>query len=188
MFRMAVGHSDDIDVERALDAVLHECDVGLHGATPKGGLLLASWDSDQRALVDRIRGRYPGIELAGATSAGEMSSVLGFAEDSVALALFASDAIDFTVGMGRDLATDPGQACRRAVEEARAKSRLTPSLCIAMPTIGPVDASFVLDALRRRARARRPDPGRRRRSKGSVRQPGERRRREPSGRRGRGHR
>ena len=149
MFRMAVGHSDDIDVERALDAVLDECDAGLHGATPKAGLLLASWDSDHRALVDRIRGRYPGIELAGATSAGEMSSVLGFAEDSVALALFASDAIDFTVGMGRDLATDPGQACRRAVEEARAKSRLAPSLCIAMPTIGPVEASLVLDALRR---------------------------------------
>jgi len=148
MFRMAVGHSDDIDVERALDAVIHECDAGLRGATPKAGLLLASWDSDHGALIDRIRGRYPGIELAGATSAGEMSSVLGFAEDSVALALFASDAIDITAGMGRDLALDPGQACRRAVEEARAKSRLAPSQCIAQPTIGPVDASLILHALR----------------------------------------
>ena len=164
MFRMAVGHSDDIDVERALDAVIDECDAGLQGATPTAGLLLASWDSDHRALVDRIRGRYPGIELAGATSAGEMSSVLGFAEDSVALALFASDAIDITVGMGRDLAADPGQACRRAVDEARAKSRLAPSLCIAMPAIGTVDASVILDALRSEPGTRRPDPGRRRRS------------------------
>ena len=149
MFRMAVGHSDDIDVERALDVVIHECDAGLQGATPTAGLLLASWDSDHRALVDRIRGQYPGIELAGATSAGEMSSVAGFAEDSVTLALFASDAIDITVGMGPDLAADPGQACRRAVDEARAKSGLAPSLCIAMPAIGTVDAALVLDALRR---------------------------------------
>ena len=29
MFRMAVGHSDDIDVERALDAVFAECDAVL---------------------------------------------------------------------------------------------------------------------------------------------------------------
>ena len=98
MFRMAVGHSDDIDVERALDAVIEECEAVLAGAVPSAGLLLASWDSDHRALIDRIRGRYPGIELAGATSSGEMSSVLGFSEDSVALALFASDTVDIVAG------------------------------------------------------------------------------------------
>ncbi len=148
MFRMAVGHSDDIDVERALDAVLEECDAALKGATPRAGLLLASWDSDSQAQIDRIRGRYPGIELAGATAAGEMSSVLGFSEDSVALALFASDAVDVVAGMGRDLAGDPIAAIRRAVEDARGKSDLPPSLCIAMSTIGPVEASVILEALR----------------------------------------
>ena len=70
MFRMAVGHSDDIDVERALDAVIEECEAVLAGAVPSAGLLLASWDSDHQVLIDRIRGRYPGIQLAGAVVVG----------------------------------------------------------------------------------------------------------------------
>ena len=148
MFRMAVGHSDDIDVERALDAVIEECEAVLAGAIPSAGLLLASWGADHQVLIDRIRGRYPGIQLAGATSAGEMSSILGFSEDSVALALFASDTVDITAGMGRDLARDPAAAIRHAVDEARAASDLPPSLCIVMSTVGPVEASVILGTLR----------------------------------------
>ncbi len=148
MFRMAVGHSDDIDVERALDAVIEECEAVLAGATPTAGLLLASWESDHRAMINRIRGRYPGIELAGASSAGEMSSVLGFSDDSVALALFAADGVDIRAGIGRDLLRDPVSACERAVEDARGRSGLAPSLCIALPAIGPVAASVTLAALR----------------------------------------
>ena len=148
MFRMAVGHSDDIDVERALDAVIEECEAVLAGAVPSAGLLLASWDSDHRALIDRIRGRYPGIELAGATSSGEMSSVLGFSEDSVALALFASDTVDIVAGIGRDVLRDPVAAASAAVADACSRSDLPPSLCIAMTTVGQVEASIILDALR----------------------------------------
>ena len=43
MFRMAVGHSDDIDVQRALDEVIEECEAVLAGAVPSAGLLFASW-------------------------------------------------------------------------------------------------------------------------------------------------
>ena len=120
MFRMAVGHSDDIDVERALDAVIEECEAVLAGAVPSAGLLLASWDSDHRAMIDRVRARYPGIELAGTSSSGEMSSVLGFSDNSVALALFASDTVDIVAGMGRNVVRDPIAASRAAVEDALA--------------------------------------------------------------------
>lgn len=145
---MAVGHSDDIDLQDALTAVFAECDVALDGATPLAGLVHASWDTDHQAVVDRIRDRYPGIELAGTTSVGEMSSVLGFSEDSVELALFASDSVDIAAGLGRELAADPVAAVRAAVADARSRSAGQPSLCIAMPTIGTVEASVVLDALR----------------------------------------
>jgi hypothetical protein len=77
-----------------------------------------------------------------------MSSVLGFREDSVALALFASDTIDIVAGLGRDLASDPVAAARRAVVEASAKTPLSPRLCIVLSTIGGVEASVILDALR----------------------------------------
>ena len=87
MFRMAVGHSDDIDLDAALATVFEQCEAALAGAAPKAGLLMAAWEADHRSIVDAVRARYPGIELAGSTTAGEMSSVLGFQEDSIALTL-----------------------------------------------------------------------------------------------------
>jgi hypothetical protein len=148
MFRMAVGHSDDIDLDAAIETVLRECDAALAGATPRAGLLYISWSADHRRLVDAVRRRYPGIELAGATSAGEMSSVIGLAEDSVALALFAADSVEITVGLGRNLMAEPFAAGRQAVEEALARTSLPPRMCIALPAVGGYEAAAVFDGLR----------------------------------------
>src|SRR5690349_14912162 len=112
MFRMAVGHSDDIDIEAAVATVLDECEAALAGATPRAGLLYVAWDIDHGPVVDAVRARFPGIELIGATSAGEMTSVIGLAEHSIALALFASDVVEITAGLGRNLLADPGGAAR----------------------------------------------------------------------------
>ena len=172
MFRMAVGHSDDIDVERALDAVIEECEAELAGAVPSAGLLLASWDADHQVLIDRVRGRYPGIQLAGASSAGEMSSIIGFSENSVALALFASDTIDITAGMGRDLAARSGCG-HPARRRAKAQRGIRPA---AEPVHRHVDdrARGGVGDPRRAARcprAGRPDPGRWRRPEVSSDEP-----------------
>jgi hypothetical protein len=119
MFRMAVGHSDDIDLEAALATVFDECDAALAGATPNAGLLLAAWEADHQRSVDAIRKRYPGIALAGTSTSGEMSSVMGYQQDSLALALFASDTVEITAGLGRGIGTDPIAAVHAAVAEAR---------------------------------------------------------------------
>ena len=148
MLRMAVGHSDDVDLDSAMEAAFAQCATGLAGATPKAGLLVSAWDVDHQAVIDQVRARYPGIELAGMSSAGEMSSILGFREDSVALALFASDSIDMVVGLGRGLTVDHLAAARQAVAEATSKTDLPPRLCIVMSTIGGVEASVILAALR----------------------------------------
>ena len=148
MFRMAVGHSDDIDVDLALEEVLVACEAGLRGATPRAGLLFASWTIDHIAVARAVRDRYPGIELVGSSTAGEMSSALGLLEDSIELALFASDVVDVTAGIGRDLAADPVAATRNAIRGARSKSELEPALCIVFPNIGGVDPGIVLTTLR----------------------------------------
>jgi hypothetical protein len=148
MFRMAVGHSDDIDLDAALAAVFEQCEAALAGAEPKAGLLMAAWEADHRSIVDAVRARYPGIELAGSTTAGEMSSVLGFQEDSIALTLFASDTVEITAGLGLGLRSDARAATRAAVDQARAKTTLDPSLCIAMPAIGLGQAGEILAGLR----------------------------------------
>lgn len=148
MFRMAVGHSDDVDLVSALETAFAQCDAGLAGATPKAGLLMSAWGVDHQSVIDQVRARYPGIELAGSSSAGEMSSVLGYREDSVALALFSSDEIDIVAGLGRNLVADHRAAAREAVAQATAKTRLPPRLCVVMSTIGGVEAGVILDALR----------------------------------------
>lgn len=148
MFRMAVGHSDDIDVDAALAAVFAECDAALAGVAPTAGLLFAAWETEHQHVIDAIRSHYPDIALAGSSAGGEMTSVMGFQQDSIALAVFASDDVDITVGLGRDLSADPGAAIREAVAAARAATSKPPTLCIVMPTIGVVDASVFLDMLR----------------------------------------
>ena len=145
---MAVGHSDDIDFDAALDAVLEQCEAALAGATPKAALLLAAWDLDHQRAVDAIRARYPGIQLAGTSTGGEMSSVIGYQQDSLEVALFASDVVDITAGLGRGIGADPVGAVTAAIAEARRGTTLAPSLCIVMPSIGLVDAARILDALR----------------------------------------
>jgi len=148
MFRMAVGHSDDIDLEAALATVLEECDAGLAGAQPRAGIIFGAWDMDHQALVAGVRGHYSGIEIAGATTAGEMSSVIGFSEDSVALAVFACDRVEITAGIGANLVADPLGATGRAVAMARAKATQPSRLCLVMPTIGGAEAGPIFDGLR----------------------------------------
>jgi hypothetical protein len=148
MFRMTVGHSDDIELDSALATVFAQCDAALAGAEPRAGLLMAAWEADHRSIVDAVRARYPGIELAGSTTAGEMSSVLGFQQDSIALTLFASDSVEITAGLGLGLGSDARAATQAAVDQARDKATLEPSLCIAMPAIGRGQAGEILDGLR----------------------------------------
>ena len=69
----------------------------------------------------------------GCTTAGEVSSVLGFREDSVTLCLFASDSVDMTAGVGKDAVGDPLAACEEAVAQAKAKTTKDPTLCITTP-------------------------------------------------------
>jgi hypothetical protein len=144
---MAVGHSDDIDPAAAIGEALRQCREGLAGDRARAGLLFCTYDTDVEPLVAAVREAYPGIQLAGSTAAGEMSSVLGFQEDSVVLAVFASDAIDITAGFGEGVSLDPAAAAGAALEGALAGTALQPRLCIAVPCITGDDPSDILREL-----------------------------------------
>jgi hypothetical protein len=148
MFRMAVGHSDDIDLDTALAEVFSAVDAALAGAPARAAIVFGAWDIDHGALLAAVRAHYPGVEIAGASTAGEMSSVIGFSEDSVALAVFAADTVEITAGVGRNLLRDPAAATRDAVAMARAKATERSRLCLVMPTIGGAEAGPIFDGLR----------------------------------------
>ena len=133
MFTAAVGHSEEADVTTVVEELVDQCRTRLSGTAPNAGLLFAAIDFDHQALLCEIHRALPGIELIGCTTDGEISSELGFREDSAALILFASDTVDITAGVGRDLSKDVAGSCRSAIETAKAKTDRPPRLCITTP-------------------------------------------------------
>jgi hypothetical protein len=133
VFSAVVGHSEEADADAAVAEILQQCKSRLDGTVPKAGLLFAAIDFDHQTLLCEIARTFPGMELIGCTTDGEISSELGFREDSATLILFASDTVDITAGVGRGLSGDVAGACRSAVEAAKAKTNKPPRLCIATP-------------------------------------------------------
>jgi hypothetical protein len=128
---VATGRSEDLDSADAIEEALDRCAETLAGKTPQAGLLFAGIDHDHQALLDGVEARYPGLQLIGCTTHGELSSG-GFAEDSVALMLFHSERVHFRAGVGEEIRTNPKaaqQAARMALDGLDGPVRL----CIALP-------------------------------------------------------
>jgi hypothetical protein len=147
VFAAVVGHSEELAAETAIEEILHQCRAGLDGAVPSAGLLFAAIDFDHQTLLCEITQAFPGLALIGCTTDGEISSELGFREDSVTLILFVSDTVDITAGVGRGLSGDVAGACRSAVEAARAKTDKPARLCFATPEGLTADGHSVTAAL-----------------------------------------
>lgn len=147
MLRMAVGHSDDVDAADAIAIAIDQCRAQLDGLAPQAGFLVAAFDSFDPSLVAAVRDAFPGCALMGSTSSAEMSSTSGYLEDSVSLALFASDDIDITAGLGVGLDRDVVGACRAAIAEARSTTDRDPKVCVVFADAGIVEPQRTLDAL-----------------------------------------
>jgi hypothetical protein len=156
MFFGVVGHSDDIDVQGVLEDLTEQCRAALGGRSPKAGILFSAIDMEHDPILEGIDQAWPGIELIGCTTDGEISSTLGFREDSVTLMLFGSDSIDITAGLGRDVSKDIAAACRSAIESAKAKTTLPPALCITLPESMTTSAQQIVEALGRNLDAKVP--------------------------------
>ncbi|MEX2457580.1 MAG: FIST N-terminal domain-containing protein, partial [Actinomycetota bacterium] len=145
MFRMVVGHSDEVEAADVVASVVEQCEAGLNGASPRAGLLFSTFDADPAALASGFAEAYPDVDLIGSTSMGEMSSEFGYLEDSVVLALFVSDTVDITAGLGTGLNVDRRAAVHRAVEEARGKTDREPTLCITTPSVAGWPPNLLAD-------------------------------------------
>ncbi len=149
MLKAAVGHSIDPDSQAAIAEVLAQCDRQLAGARPVAGILLAAIDFDCAGILQTVVAAYPGIELIGGTSDGEISSVLGFEQDSLTLVLFCSDRLALRATIARHLSQDMEAAIGAAIAQAQADLPEPIALCIALPESLTVSAAQVVDCLRR---------------------------------------
>jgi hypothetical protein len=86
MFKAFVGHSEDVLTQEAAGEVIGQIRESLAGAEPQAGILFCSIDFDHAALLTVIGTAFPTMELIGCTTDGELSSAMGFKEDSRSVA------------------------------------------------------------------------------------------------------
>lgn len=103
MFKTAIGQSENPSAKDAVQEILTQIRESIGDTIPQAGILLCAIDFDHSQIIASIRNAYPGMELAGCTTDGEMSSVNGFCGDSVLLMVFVTDVIEIRAGVGRDL-------------------------------------------------------------------------------------
>lgn len=149
MLKAVVGHSNDPDTSSAIEEVLAQCLVELADHIPKAGILLAAPDFHHARILDEIHQTFPGIQLIGGTSDGEISSKLAFQEDSLVLILFCSDEVEFQAAVGRHISTNPIEIAEQTVRAAQAQARHPTVLCITTPESLSTSGLLLLQGLQR---------------------------------------
>lgn len=148
MLKTAVGHSNDPDSLEAIHEVLEQCQLSLEGEKPLAGILFAAIHFEHQLILDEINTVFPGIELIGGTTDGEVSSVFGFQQDSLTLMLFCSDDIELYAAAGRNISQAPVDIAAQTVAAAKAKLSTELKLCITMPESLTTSASSILAGLK----------------------------------------
>ena len=150
MFFVAVGQSEELDAESVLEDLEQQCARQLDGRVPQAGIVFAAIDVEHEALLAGLAARWPGLELIGCTTDGELSSERGFCEDSVSLILFGSDAAKITAGLGRQVSADIPTASAAALDQALGKTELPARFCIAVPESLTTSGQQIVAALQGR--------------------------------------
>lgn len=133
MLKLAVGHSNDPDSDAAVTEVLAQILSQLSDTSPTAGILFAGIDFEHEHILAKIDETFPGIELIGGTTEGEMSSVMGFEQDSLTLMVFCSDTIRISAGIGKSVSKDVRAATTTAVQQAKLKHTEDIQFCLSLP-------------------------------------------------------
>ena len=120
MMKVALGHSEDVQAIDAIQEVLEQIKNALVGSVPQAGILFCAADYDHQVILAAIRRAFPGIELIGCSTDGELSSVYGFTEDSITLMVFVADNVEIRAGCSRGSSELGEEAGRLAATTARA--------------------------------------------------------------------
>lgn len=149
MFRVAVAQSIELDSADAVAEVLDQCHQQLGDLQPQAGLLFAGIDFEFSSILDEISSVYPDVELIGCTTDGEMASVHGYTDDSLALMLLCTDELVFKSGVAVGVSEDTANTVERAVASVASELHEEPVLCIATPTSLTASGDNTVEGLQR---------------------------------------
>ena len=144
MLHSVIGVSDDIELATALEEVIGECREKLESHTPRVGMLFSScMDVNFADILSRIEREFPGIQLIGCTTDGEITPQTGFIEDALALLLLCSDTIEFATAIATNLSKDPIVAFTEAFQTALPKLSSDPICALVLPDgLSTIDLSL----------------------------------------------
>jgi len=147
MLTIAVAHSIELDSQDAIEEVLEQCSEKLGELQPQAGLLFTGIDHNFQLILNKINEVYPGIELIGCTTDGELSSVHGFSDDSIVLILFSSRELHFIAGVADRVSEDPITFLKKAVDTAQSDLDQEPVLCITTPSGLTASGDSIIEGL-----------------------------------------
>jgi hypothetical protein len=87
MLKIVASHSNDPDSLSAVQEIIRQSINYLQGNIPQAGILFAAIDFEHSLILQNIHQAFPGIELIGGTTDGEISSLLEFQQDSITLSM-----------------------------------------------------------------------------------------------------
>ncbi len=149
MLKTAISHSLELDSSDAIEEVLGHCHEQLGDLKPQAGILFTGIDHDFTLILDRINEIYPGIELIGCTTDGELTSVHGFAEDSITLMLLYSDKLFFKAGAADGISKDTAAIINKAVVSVTLQLDQEPVLCITTPSGLTASGDLIVEGLQK---------------------------------------
>ena len=122
MFQAIIGQSEDPLTEEAVREVIGQIRSELpEGMQPQAGILFCSEDLDHAVILSQLHAQFPAMELIGCTTDGELSSKLGFTDDSLILTVFISDKVEIRAGVGKNAASGGETAGREAASSAHSR-------------------------------------------------------------------
>ncbi len=147
MLTVAVGHSIDPDAPEAVAEALEQCQGTLAGQIPQAGIVFAAIDFEHQTILDEILRVFPELELVGCTADGELSSEMGFQQDSLTLMLFCSDEVEIRATVGRDVSQAPTDIAQAMVRSLKDQMQSPIRLCLAFPDGLRTNASTLVNSL-----------------------------------------
>lgn len=122
MFKAIVGQSEDPLTTEAVQEVIGQIRAELPAdLQPQAGILFCSIDLDHAEILLQLQIAFPGMELIGCTTDGELASRRGFTDDSLLLMAFVSDTVEIKAGIGKNASTSGKSAGRDAASAARSR-------------------------------------------------------------------
>ena len=131
---VGVGASLNESSQEAIKEALDQASKSLQGNIPSFLMLLASPTVyDQQELVNFLKSRCPGATLVGCSTSGEISSVSGSRDGSLALMAIYSDKIKFVAGVGKNIQKDPREAGRELSQSVGKTGKNKPEAALILP-------------------------------------------------------